>query len=190
MAGQRRVDPLRSIRWPDVPAQFRPRAYHFRLARRGAPRRGGLGRCFEPLYSIRPDNSHKVSAGGESDPGGLGRYSRIEEMQQAPEKVAILSGDPRSPYIRIDPYFMDPPAEPRARQALSALIEAIDRELRDLVLESGDVCFIDNFKAVHGRRAFRARYDGRDRWLKRINITRDMRKSRAWRTTATSRVIQ
>ena len=145
---------------------------------------------FEPLYTIRPDNSHKSSAGGESDPGGLARYSRIEEMQQAPEKIAILSGDPGSPYIRIDPYFMDPPAEPRARQALSALIEAIDRELRDVVLESGDVCFIDNFKAVHGRRAFRARYDGRDRWLKRINITRDMRKSRACRTTAASRVIQ
>ncbi len=145
---------------------------------------------FEPLYTIRPDNSHKVSAGGELDPAGLARYSRIEEMQQAPEKIAILSGDPRSPYIRIDPYFMDPPAEPRARQALSALVEAIDRELRDVVLESGDVCFIDNFKAVHGRRAFCARYDGRDRWLKRINITRDMRKSRACRNTATSRVIQ
>jgi Fe(II)/alpha-ketoglutarate-dependent arginine beta-hydroxylase len=145
---------------------------------------------FEPLYTIRPDNSHKASAGGESDPGGLAQYRRIEEMQQAPEKVAILSGDPGSPYIRIDPYFMDPPAEPRARQALSVLIEAIDRELRDVVLEPSDVCFIDNFKAVHGRRAFRARYDGRDRWLKRINITRDMRKSRACRTTATSRVIQ
>jgi Fe(II)/alpha-ketoglutarate-dependent arginine beta-hydroxylase len=145
---------------------------------------------FEPLYTIRPDNSHKVSAGGELASGGLARYSRIEEMQQAPEKISILSGDPSSPYIRIDPYFMDPPAEPRARQALSALIEAIDRKLRDVVLESGDVCFIDNFKAVHGRRAFRARYDGRDRWLKRINITRDMRKSRACRATVASRVIQ
>jgi Fe(II)/alpha-ketoglutarate-dependent arginine beta-hydroxylase len=145
---------------------------------------------FEPLYTIQPDNSHQVAAGGDSDPGRLAHYRRIEEMQRAPEKIAILSGDPGSPYIRIDPYFMDPPAEPRARQALSALIAAIDGELHDIVLEPGDFCFIDNFKAVHGRRAFRARYDGRDRWLKRINVTRDMRKSRAWRTTAGSRVIQ
>jgi alpha-ketoglutarate-dependent taurine dioxygenase len=58
------------------------------------------------------------------------------------------------------------------------------------VLEPGDVCFIDNFKAVHGRRAFKARYDGHDRWLKRVNITRDLRKSRAEREAPTSRVIR
>jgi Fe(II)/alpha-ketoglutarate-dependent arginine beta-hydroxylase len=144
---------------------------------------------FEPLYTIQPDNSHRppaeAGAAGKAD-----RYRSIEQMRQAPEKIAILSGDPRSPYIRIDPYFMDPPDEPRARRALSALTQAIDRELRELVLMPGDICFIDNFKAVHGRRAFRAQYDGRDRWLKRINITRDLRKSRAHRIEATSRVVQ
>jgi len=42
---------------------------------------------------------------------------------------------------------------------------------------------------VHGRRAFKARYDGRDRWFKRMSITRDLRKSRESRTDAASRVI-
>jgi len=34
-----------------------------------------------------------------------------------------------------------------------------------------------------------ANYDGTDRWLKRINLTRDLRKSRASRLTADSRII-
>ncbi|MBP2478023.1 putative NAD(P)/FAD-binding protein YdhS [Crossiella equi] len=34
-----------------------------------------------------------------------------------------------------------------------------------------------NKRAVHGRRPFTARYDGTDRWLRRINITADLRRS-------------
>jgi len=129
---------------------------------------------FEPHYTIKADLSHER-----------------EETAQPPEKIPLLFGDPRSPYIRIDHYFMDPVEDnPRAQKAFEALIEAIDGEIGDIVLEPGDICFIDNFKAVHGRRAFKARYDGHDRWLKRVNITRDLRKSRAEREAATSRVIQ
>lgn len=56
-------------------------------------------------------------------------------------------------------------------------------------LAPGDCVFIDNFRAVHGRKSFRARYDGTDRWLKRLNITRNLRGSRAWRPAADNRVI-
>jgi alpha-ketoglutarate-dependent taurine dioxygenase len=57
------------------------------------------------------------------------------------------------------------------------------------VLEPGDFVFIDNYRAVHGRKPFKARYDGNDRWLKRINITRDLRKSRDARLSSTERLI-
>ena len=148
---------------------------------------------FEPHYSIKPDNSHdeKNAAPAEEADEVEQMYHRIAEMRTHPEKISLLSGDPRAPYIRIDHYFMDPVKDnPKAQHAFEALVEAIDREIGDIVLEPGDICFIDNFKAVHGRRAFKARYDGHDRWLKRINITRDLRKSRAERTGATDRVIQ
>lgn len=138
---------------------------------------------FEPHFPIRPDLSHLPATAGNST------YQKIERMQQTPEKIAVLSGDVRSPYVRIDPFFMESAADGRAQRALENLMTAIDRELQDFVLEPGDACFIDNFKAVHGRRAFKARYDGRDRWLKRINIARDLRKSRAARESATSRII-
>jgi alpha-ketoglutarate-dependent taurine dioxygenase len=69
------------------------------------------------------------------------------------------------------------------------LIKLIDESLTDLVLQAGDICFIDNYRAVHGRRPFKARYDGTDRWLKRVNIARDLRKSRGLRVSNLSRVI-
>jgi Fe(II)/alpha-ketoglutarate-dependent arginine beta-hydroxylase len=149
---------------------------------------------FEPHYAIHPDKSHRPEAGHpESNGNGNGHhlYDRVEQMHREPPKIPVLSGDPRSPYIRIDPYFMDPVADnPRAQRAFEALVKAIDDRITDVVLEPGDICFIDNFKAVHGRRAFKARYDGYDRWFKRMNITRDLRKSRADRPEATSRIIR
>lgn len=149
---------------------------------------------FEPYYAIHPDNSHRPQNRCLSNAAGDGcaaLYSHIEQMLQKPERTAVLSGDPRSPYIRIDPFFMDPVEDnPRAQRALAALIAAIDARLHDIVLAPGDIFIIDNRKAVHGRRAFKARYDGRDRWLKRTNITRDLRKSRQARGKATSRIIQ
>ncbi len=147
---------------------------------------------FEPHYTIRPDESHLPK---HKDPGRGGSedletaYSRIEEMQQSPDRIAVLFGDPREPYLRLDPFFMGTCEREDAQSALRALIDALDRELRELVLRPGDICFIDNYRAVHGRKPFQARYDGRDRWLKRLNIARDLRKSRAARPSAESRVI-
>jgi len=43
---------------------------------------------------------------------------------------------------------------------------------------------------VHGRKPFTARFDGTDRWLKRVCITRDLRKSRDARAHSTSFTIR
>jgi Fe(II)/alpha-ketoglutarate-dependent arginine beta-hydroxylase len=146
----------------------------------------------QPLFIIRPDESHQRKnaadaglADGQPDP----RFARVEEMSRNPKKVPILSGDLKAPYIRIDPYFMQPAVESEARQAMEELTRSIDEKIQELVLAQGDICFIDNFRAVHGRKPFKARYDNKDRWLKRINITRDLRKSRGERSSALSRII-
>jgi Taurine catabolism dioxygenase TauD, TfdA family len=68
-------------------------------------------------------------------------------------------------------------------------VSSADAALLDVVMHPGEILFIDNYKAVHGRRPYKARYDGADRWLKRINITRDIRKSRGARLSCTSRII-
>ena len=157
---------------------------------------------FEPRFVIYPDESHAeknnsvtVSYAGNGNGNGNGAghlkaaRERIREMHSSPSKLAVLYGDPHSPYLRLDPYFMRPSEDDEAQFALNALIRAVDKCLREVILEPGDFLFVDNYRAVHGRKHFKARYDGTDRWLKRMNIARDLRKSRSARTTCSSRVI-
>jgi Fe(II)/alpha-ketoglutarate-dependent arginine beta-hydroxylase len=147
---------------------------------------------FQPRFTIRPDESHleKNKASAASEDHKRSAYQRINEMNARPSKLAVLFGDPRAPYWRIDPYFMDPlEDDAEAQEALDALIAAIEQNLTGTVLRPGEILFIDNYRTVHGRKPFRARYDGNDRWLKRVNITRDLRKSRDARADCVSRVI-
>jgi L-asparagine oxygenase len=60
---------------------------------------------------------------------------------------------------------------------MAALGEALTEVRRTLILEPGDLAFVDNRLALHGRTGFTPRYDGRDRWLQRIFVHRDFRRS-------------
>jgi Fe(II)/alpha-ketoglutarate-dependent arginine beta-hydroxylase len=149
---------------------------------------------FEPRFKLLPDESHAEKNGTDArhDEGSgelMAAYEHIREMLANPPKIALLSGDPRAPYIRIDPFFMEVPEDDEAQAALNALVRAVDSCLMEVVLKPGDCLFVDNYKAVHGRKSFKAKYDGTDRWLKRVNITRDLRKSRNARAHSASRII-
>ncbi|HEV2783596.1 MAG TPA: TauD/TfdA family dioxygenase, partial [Actinophytocola sp.] len=105
--------------------------------------------------------------------------------------VAVLYGDRRTPYLRADAYYWRPadPADRAAAAALARLAAGLTGALRDVTLAAGDYCFLNNHKVVHGRRPFRARYDGTDRWLKRVCIARDLRRSREARSSVLSQVM-
>jgi Fe(II)/alpha-ketoglutarate-dependent arginine beta-hydroxylase len=144
---------------------------------------------FEPRYLIYPDVSHLESNGLHSQERAEAR-EKIQQMSVNPSRIAVLFGHPQCPYVRIDPYFMKYLDEDKeAQEALEGLITSIDQVLASVVLQPGDCCFIDNCRTVHGRKAFKARYDGTDRWLKRICITKDLRKSRSARSSNNSRLI-
>lgn len=151
---------------------------------------------FAPDFTIMPDNSHQPqdAAGSSGDPE-LDRLRRrsfalIAAWNEQPDPRPLLFGDHGDPYLALDPYHMDPAAwSERSQLAFKQLCAELEANMRDLVLQPGDVVFIDNFRAVHGRKSFVPRYDGTDRWLKRLNITRNLRGSRAWRLAADSRVI-
>jgi enduracididine beta-hydroxylase len=151
---------------------------------------------FEPRFQIRPDDSYLASrrcrpqlpAGKEADLMRAAEH-RVEQMSKRPPRVALLSGDFDSPYLSIDPFYMEIPGDAAARAAFGALCRALESQLTEIVLRPGQIFFVDNYRAVHGRKPFRARYDGTDRWLKRINIARDLRKSRAFRISSDSRII-
>jgi Fe(II)/alpha-ketoglutarate-dependent arginine beta-hydroxylase len=150
---------------------------------------------FEPHFMIHPDESHSERHRPSIDRGPAGStrsesaYEMINRLHNSPEKVPVLFGHRDSPYMRLDPYVMDPPDNDRAIAAFHGFTSAIDDRLSEVVLEDGDILFIDNYRVVHGRRPFAARYDGTDRWLKRINVARDLRKSRDARASCASRVI-
>ncbi len=132
---------------------------------------------FEKRFSIHPDESHLAK--NNSVAGDTGLFTAIDEMQENPDLVAVFFGDPDRPYIRADPYFMRVSSDDsEAQEALNYLVKQMDENMFDLRLESGDFCFLDNHRIVHGRKPFKARHDGTDRWLKRINISCDLRKSR------------
>lgn len=57
---------------------------------------------------------------------------------------------------------------PEAQRALEALKDAISKSTREVILSAGEAMIINNKKCVHGRKPFQPRYDGTDRWVKRI----------------------
>jgi Fe(II)/alpha-ketoglutarate-dependent arginine beta-hydroxylase len=151
---------------------------------------------FEPEFTQMPDNSHRPENTSEStgDPTVDRLRKRSFELIQSwnddPVKRPVLFGDRAAPYMALDPYHMKTEGwSERSLAAFDGLCAQIEQHQADVVLRPGDCVFVDNFRAVHGRRSFRARYDGTDRWLKRLNVTRNLRGSRAWRPAPDDRII-
>jgi len=140
---------------------------------------------FQPRFSLKPDLTHKPAFKSRSnsqrdvEPDRLeSSYNTMNAIDRAPPKTPILYGRRDAPYICVDPVFIEfSPDDREGPAALEALTQALDDKLQDVVLHPGDLVFLDNARVVHGRQSFSPRYDGSDRWLKRVNLTTDLRKS-------------
>ncbi|MBU2664585.1 TauD/TfdA family dioxygenase [Actinoplanes bogorensis] len=127
----------------------------------------------QPLFRIEPDSSNTASLPAAEPPA-----------------VAVLTGDPQRPQVRLDPAFMARSAGgDEAGDALETVIKAVDRRLQDVSLAPGEIMIIDNLHTVHGRRPFSARYDGRDRWLRVVHAAADLRRSEGLRSGDHGRAI-
>lgn len=93
------------------------------------------------------------------------------------EPSPVLTGAPEDPDIRLD-FHATRPLGARAEAALSRLAAALDEVCLDLRLRPGQLAVLDNRIAVHGRSGFRPGYDGGDRWLHRMFVHADLRRSR------------
>lgn len=118
----------------------------------------------QPLYRIRFSSSFS----GESESA---RYSR---------EMPVLSGDILEPEMCVDLHAMEA-MNPAARDALGCLKSALMEVVIEHALEPGDMFIVDNRVAAHARTGFRPRYDGEDRWLQRMFVVQDLRRSRASR---------
>ena len=126
-------------------------------------------------FQIVPDTEHlrQLEARDPTHPA----LAKMRRMRDDPEPTAALFGDRADPYLRIDRPFMWPADEDaEASRALERLGGELERVQRDVVVEPGTLLVVDNYRAAHGRRPFRARYDGTDRWMKKLTVSRDLRR--------------
>ncbi|WP_280436439.1 TauD/TfdA family dioxygenase [Nocardia carnea] len=88
--------------------------------------------------------------------------------------------DPDSLTMRFDPAYTPlGDAGPEFREAYAQLERELERVCVVAALRPGELLLVDNDVAVHGRVPFTPRYDGTDRWLKRVNIRLPERPRRA-----------
>jgi L-asparagine oxygenase len=88
----------------------------------------------------------------------------------APDVATLWDGD-GGLRIRYDPAYTPlEQADQDYRAAYDWLSGELERVAVDVPLGAGDVLVVDNDVAVHGRQPFQARYDGTDRWLKRVSV--------------------
>jgi L-asparagine oxygenase len=126
-----------------------------RHARLSAVERALLER---PTLPILPDDSYEESDADAAAP---------------PPEVATLWDGDGGLRIRYDPAYTPlEQADDEYRAAYDWLSDELDRVALEVTLDAGEVLVIDNDVAVHGRQPFQARYDGTDRWLKRVSVRR------------------
>jgi L-asparagine oxygenase len=93
--------------------------------------------------------------------------------------IRVLDGSERRPRLRVD--FAGEAGtigtDPASQQALDTLRDAAAKTQTVVRLQAGEMLILDNNRAVHGRTPFIPRYDGRDRWLLRSFVTRDLGRS-------------
>ncbi|GEM31862.1 hypothetical protein NN3_28690 [Nocardia neocaledoniensis NBRC 108232] len=100
--------------------------------------------------------------------------------QPAPPLPTIWFDETDRATLRYDPAYTPlDDADPAFRAAYARLTEEFARVCHAPALAPGELLLVDNDVAVHGRVPFRARYDGTDRWLKRVNIRLPERRRRA-----------
>ncbi|MDQ7809627.1 TauD/TfdA family dioxygenase [Amycolatopsis sp. A133] len=132
----------------------------------------------KPQFTIVPDLSHSIGynlttsgVAAGSDPA----FARIAELGDELVAAPVLEGDAQDPQIRVDFAYM--PTDSHSESANAALLELwteVERTSRSVVLGAGDVLVLDNRRCIHGRDSFEPRYDGTDRWLRRLNVHRHL----------------
>lgn len=146
---------------------------------------------FEPRFIIHPDPSHSVAFNASYE-GRLseGQRRRSAELYRDPGPAPIFTGSWSDPEIRIDPPYMSTvPGDALAAEALATLCDRLAANIEAVVLEPGDLLLIDNARCVHDRQPFVPLYSAAQRWLRRCQLTTDLRRSAAVRRTPSARTI-
>jgi hypothetical protein len=91
----------------------------------------------------------------------------------------ILFGAEKEPYLRINlNATFAQSGDEEAAKALASLATTLARNVAPVAFKPGQFWYIDNLRVVHGRDSFVPRFDGTDRWFRRLYISSAFRYSR------------
>lgn len=121
--------------------------------------------CFlrRPLWNTGVDLSFKLNG-----------VEFIEGDIRGP--LSIINGSALSPELVFDQDLMTG-INAESEEMIQRIVDIYYKERFSYNLVSGDILFINNNKAVHGRSSFSPKYDGNDRFLIRCFGTYDYKKS-------------
>jgi L-asparagine oxygenase len=97
--------------------------------------------------------------------------------------LPVLSGSSLKPEICVDFHAMES-MDATGSLALKELKSTLEQKVVEVALALGDLMVVDNRVAAHARTGFQPRYDGHDRWLKRLFVVQDFRRSQIARPGA------
>jgi len=120
---------------------------------------------WEPLWTMGVDLSFKMHNNAEPF---------VEGDERGP--MPILSGNDDDVGWRFDQDLMRG-ITPAAEDLRLKLIDIYVKHRTSVILKPGDLLWIDNQRAVHGRSPYVPRFDGTDRFLVRSFVTFDLGKS-------------
>ncbi len=143
---------------------------------------------FKVQFEIIPDESHTNLT---YDNNNIGEDQKIsfKEFNQV-KKIAILYGTCENPYLRIDPeIILSSKLSQEAKIAYDYICQAIQRSKIEVSLVQGQIIIINNHRLANGRKPLKAEYNGKDRWLERVLVLEDIRKTINYRTSESSNVI-
>ncbi|HET7177905.1 MAG TPA: TauD/TfdA family dioxygenase, partial [Solirubrobacterales bacterium] len=100
-------------------------------------------------------------------------FGNVATVRGTGPLLSVLYGDRGDPFLRYDLDLMVGET-PAACRALTAVRELIEEVKQDVKIAPGSLLVVDNRRCVHARSVFRAAFDGRDRWLQRAYVVRDL----------------
>lgn len=142
-------------------------------------------------FTIMPDKAHMPEQ-NDSNQWKLSdeQFALINSHIENPPVISALYGTDWERFIQVDQAFMEVVDEdPETKQAIDGLYDLFDSHRANIVMQPGDLVVIDNDKAVHGRVKYEPNYGPRQRWIRRVNATTDLRKTQDYRSNCRSRQL-
>jgi len=142
-------------------------------------------------FFIQPDKAHLP----EQNNSNLWQLSNeqfqlIRSHIETPPVIPAIRGPHWERFIQVDQAFMEVvDQDPDTINALNALYTQFDQHKSSVVMSPGDLIVIDNDKSVHGRSKYLPNYGPRQRWIRRVNATIDIRRTHQYRSGPRSRQL-